>query len=122
MKEQKFRKLEIWKRSIDLVSKIYKETEIFPANEIYGLTAQIRRAAVSVSLNIAEGSGAASDLEFKRFLNISLRSTYEVMCAIEISYNLKYLKQEEKDFLLKECDILSGMIGAFIKKLKADSR
>lgn len=122
MRGQKFRKLEVWKKAMEFTSLIYKETGDFPACEMYGLTSQIRRAATSISLNIAEGSGAGSDAEFKRFLNISLRSACEVMCAIEIASKLGYLEDKNKDALLKNCDEISGMIGAFIKKLKADSR
>ena len=75
MQEQKFRKLEVWKKSMDFVEEIYKTTNQFPVNEMYGLTSQLRRAALSIPLNIAEGSGAGSDPEFNRFLNISMRSS-----------------------------------------------
>ena len=73
-------------------------------------------------LNIAEGSGAGSDAEFKRFLNISLRSAYEVMCAVEIAERLGYLNENQKEDLLTKSDSLSAMISGLISKLKADSR
>jgi four helix bundle protein len=122
MKKQKFRKLDIWDKSIDFIEEIYKITSAFPKEEAYGLTSQTRRAATSISLNIAEGSGASSDLEFKRFLGISLRSAYEVMCALEIAARLGYLDEAEKEGLLKSSDNLSAMISGLMGKLKADSR
>ncbi|MCU0666152.1 MAG: four helix bundle protein [Candidatus Omnitrophica bacterium] len=62
---------------MDFIERVYLKTSKFPQSECYGLTSQVRRAAVSIALNIAEGSGSGSDLEFKRFLNIALRSSYE---------------------------------------------
>ena len=89
MNTHKFRKLNVWQRSIKFVSLIYEITATFPKEEKYGLIDQIRRAAVSISLNIAEGSGAGSDAEFSRFLRMSQRSAYEVIAALEIAINLK---------------------------------
>ena len=70
-REQKFRKLTVWHKSLDFIEDIYKLTQEFPNHELYGLTSQLRRAALSVAMNIAEGSGTGSDREFNRFLNIS---------------------------------------------------
>ena len=106
---------------MDFVEKIYKLTAKFPHEEIYGLTAQLRRAVISISLNIAEGSGARSDNEFGRFLIIAHRSNYEVMCGIEIAKRLKYINVDEVDGFLKESNELSAMIFGLQKKLKADS-
>ena len=75
-----FRNLKIYKRAIDYSIELYKMTSNFPKEEIYGLTSQIRRAALSIALNIAEGSGNTSEKEFKRFLEISLRSVYRSNC------------------------------------------
>ncbi len=77
--KQKFRKLKVWIKSIESIKEIYEVTKNFPREELYGLTSQIRRAATSIALNIAEGSGADSKKEFCRFLNIALRSSYEVI-------------------------------------------
>ncbi len=118
---QKFRKLKIWNKSIDFVSEIYKLTNTFPNHELYGLSSQLRRAAVSISLNIAEGSGSDSDIEFKRFLNIALKSCYEVMSGLEISLKLEYCENKQVNKLLIELDELSAMISGFIKKLRAES-
>lgn len=117
----KFRKLNVWQRSIQFVSLIYKLTTKFPKEEKYGLIDQIRRAAVSICLNIAEGSGAGSDAEFTRFLRMAQRSAYEVIAALEIAINLKLADKSILDNAIMEVDQLSAMIGGLIKSLKADS-
>ena len=96
-------------------------TEKFPVAERYGLTNQLRRAATSVALNIAEGSAAMTDLEFRRFLGISLRSNYEVMCGFEIANRLGYCSESTKENILNRSEELSAMISGFIKTLTADS-
>ncbi len=116
---QKFRKLEIWNRAMEFIEEIYKATNAFPAVEMYGLTSQIRRSAISIALNIAEGSGSESDLEFNRFLSISIKSSYEVMCGLEIAKRLKFLNSEA-DLLLKRCDELCAMITGLKKRLRAE--
>lgn len=121
MKEQKFRKLNIWQKAMDFVEKIYKTTNEFPSNELYGLTSQLRRAATSVALNISEGSGAGSDNEFNRFLSMANRSNYEVMCGVEIAKRLKYIGEDELNNILKESNELSAMIFGLKKKLKTES-
>mgnify|MGYP000110391060 CR=1 FL=1 len=72
-------------------------------------------------MNIAEGSGADSDMEFKRFLIIALRSTYEAMCGVELSVKLGYLAESKANEVLDQLEELSAMITGFTKKLKADS-
>lgn len=118
---QKFKKLRIWDRSVEFVTQIYFLTNNFPKHELFGLTSQLRRAATSIPLNIAEGSGNDSDLEFKRFLAFSLRSTYEVISALEVSKRLKYCSADKIDKLIVEADQIAAMISGFMKKLKADS-
>ena len=118
MKEQKFRKLDVWKKAMNLVEEIYRMTEIFPQKELCGLTTQLRRAANSIALNIAEGSGADSDVEFKRFLTIALRSNYELMCGLEIATRLEYCSESQRDNLLTQCDELAAMLSSFCKRLR----
>lgn len=122
MKNQKFRKLDIWVQSMAFISAIYELSSLFPIDERFGLINQLRRAAVSIALNIAEGSGSGSDLEFRRFLRISLRSIYEVMTILEIASNMKFANQDIITSRMKEADILAAMISNFIKRLTADSR
>lgn len=120
MKNQRFRKLEVWNKSIDFIEQVYRITSNFPDAEKYGLVSQLRRAATSVALNIAEGSGSSSDKEFSRFLNISVRSSYEVMCGMEVSERLKYCSETEKNLILEKSDEISAMLTGLSKKLKSD--
>ena len=82
--------LKVWQESMDLVIQIYKLVENFPKHEIYGLSSQIRRAAVSIPSNIAEGAGRSGEKEFIRFLYIALGSLSEVETQLEISQRLNY--------------------------------
>ena len=87
-----FRKLDIWTDSVDLADNIYTITENFPRQEVYGLAAQMQRAAVSIPSNIAEGSGKCSDKDFGRFLGISLGSLFELETQVEIAYRRGYIQ------------------------------
>ena len=82
--------LKVWQESMTLVTQIYKISEDFPKHEIYGLTSQIRRAAVSIPSNIAEGAGRKGENEFTRFLYIALGSLSEVEPQLEASRRLNY--------------------------------
>lgn len=113
-----FEKLIIWQDSVVLVKRIYEVTEKFPKEEKFCLSSQIQRAAVSVSLNIAEGKGSDYDKEFARFLNISLRSLHETVAALILARELSYVQQEEIAETLDFMENLGGKIKAFIKKLK----
>jgi len=112
-----FRKLKVYKKAIDFSVLIYNHTKTFPKEEQFGLVSQVRRAAVSVSLNIAEGSGNKSAKEFKRFLEIALRSIYEVMSCLEIAMKLNYLKEEDFEVLIADSDEIAAMIVGFSKQL-----
>ena len=118
--KQKFRKLEVWKKAMGYIVDVYRITSDFPKSELYGLTGQIRRAAVSIAMNIAEGSGADTDKDFCRYLSISKKSNYETMCGFEIASKIKYLGGEDKKIILKKSDEIAAMLSGFIKKLKAD--
>jgi len=112
-----FRKLKIYQKSVDFSVLIYKLTKTFPKDEQFGLTSQIRRSAISVSLNIAEGCGNNSNKEFKRFLEIAFRSNYEVMSCLEIALRLNYCKKEDYETLITESDEIAAMIVGFAKQL-----
>jgi four helix bundle protein len=112
-----FRKLEVWKKAMVFSQNIYLATQAYPKNELYGLVDQTRRAVVSIALNIAEGSGAGSNKEFIRFLQIALRSDYEVITAVELGKQLGYLVDSSYHSLLKEADELAAMITGLIKHL-----
>ena len=97
-------KLRIWGKGIELTSKIYLITKCFPDEEKFGLKNQIRRAAVSIPSNIAEGAGRESKKEFKHFLSIANGSSFELHTQLIISLRLKYIKEE--DFKKIELDII----------------
>ncbi len=109
--------LDVWKRSVDLVSIIYSLTKGFPKEEIYGLTNQIRRAAVSIPSNISEGAGRNHSREFIQFLFISLGSVSELETQIIISENLKYLLSEDSNKIQRELSELRKMILGLIRSL-----
>ena len=109
-----YRDLIVWQKSMSLAREIYHLTKSFPKEEIYGLTSQIRRCAVSIPSNIAEGKGRGSDKEFVRFLQISLGSLYELNTQLELSYDLSYVKSIEKNFNLSF--EIEKMLNALITK------
>ncbi|MEX2347651.1 MAG: four helix bundle protein [Balneolaceae bacterium] len=113
----KYKDLEIWKRSVNLATDVYSTTSGFPKEETYGITSQLRRCAVSVPSNIAEGAGRVSKKEFKRFLNIAYGSIYELETQLLISKNLGYINEKEHQKLEKEIDEIQKMIYSFSKKL-----
>ena len=117
MKIKSYKDLNIWKRSIEVVEDIYKITKNFPKEEIYGLTSQLRRSAVSIPSNIAEGFARFHNKEYRQFLFISLGSCAELSTQIIIALRLDYLESNEADQLLNEIDEISKMTMSLIKKL-----
>ena len=109
------KKLNVYKSSINLVSEIYKLTETFPASENFGLISQLRRAAVSVPSNIAEGSARSSDAERKRFLQIARSSLVEVDTQIEIALKLNYLKESDIENLSDHSNQVFAMLSTMMK-------
>lgn len=91
--------LAVWKYAVEFVTDIYKVTECFPKSEMYGLTSQIRRSAVSVPSNIAEGAARTSQKEFLQFLSIAIGSLAELDTQLLIAKNLSYLKGQSYDEL-----------------------
>ncbi len=114
-----FRDLEIWKRSMSLVKEVYIITDNFPQKEIYSLTNQIRRAAVSIPSNIAEGHIRQYASEFRQFLYISLGSLAEMETQLLIACELGYIQRKAIDHIVKEIDEIGRMIRSIIKKLIA---
>ena len=108
--------LDVWKRSMDLVVKVYRAAKEFPEEECYGLTGQVKRAVISIPSNIAEGAGRRSDKEIIQFLSIALGSSSELETQILISLKLGYLK-DSKD-LLAELTIIRKMLINLIKTIK----
>ena len=88
-----FRDLLIWQKSMTIVTEIYQLTSLFPKEENFGLTSQIRRSAISIPSNIAEGYGRDWKNDYLKFLNIGISSLFEMQTQLEIAYNLKYINE-----------------------------
>lgn len=116
-----FEKLIVWQKAIELCEIIYKCTKAFPKEELFGLTAQMRRAAVSIPLNIAEGSACRTRKEFNHFLHIALGSQFELITTIKLSYKLGFLTQANYINIMNKADevgkLLHGIISSFDKYL-----
>ena len=113
-----FRNLLIWQKSMDLVTKIYSSTQQFPKEEVFGLTSQIRRSAISIPSNIAEGYGRDSNKEYLRFLNISISSLFEMQTQIEIAKNINYINETDFNKIYEDSREIERMLTSFIKKIK----
>lgn len=105
-----YRDLDVWKRSVSFVTAVYAATQGFPKEELYGLTSQIRRSAVSVPSNIAEGRAKRTTKDFIRFLNIAYGSMAELETQLLIASNLGFLKSAALDPLLDEASQIARMI------------
>lgn len=114
----KFEKLIVWQKAVDLSDFVSQVTKQFPKDEIYILTSQMKRAADSVSLNIAEGSTGQSNPEFNRFLGIALRSAIEVVGCIFLAKRRGFISEEnfEKKYIM--CEEIVVMINALRNSLK----
>ncbi len=119
MSVKNYRDLDVWKIAMEFVKDIYKITGKFPKEETYGLTQQLRRAAISVPSNIAEGSGRRSTQEFARFTNIASGSVCEVETQILLAVDLSYITDKECDLLIQKADRISKMLYALHKSLSS---
>jgi four helix bundle protein len=115
-------KLDVWKRAIDFVIAIYKATESFPKEERFGLTSQIRRAAVSIPANIAEGAARTSPREFAHFLSNSQGSASELNTELLIAYRLGNMHESEYRALISTLDDLGRMLTGLSRHLQKKSR
>jgi four helix bundle protein len=113
-----FREIKVWQKAMNLVTKLYKNTRSFPHEELFGLTSQMRRCAVSIPSNIAEGFGRKSANEFKRFLQISMGSLFELQTQLEISKNLDFLTESEYNELYQDSREIEIMLSSFIHSIK----
>lgn len=108
-----FEKLDVWREAIQFANLIYQLTSKFPEQERFGLTNQMRRAAVSVSSNLAEGSSRVSRTDFARFVEIATGSLFEVVSQANVSLNQRFLTQPDYERVVraaeKQCRMLSGL-------------
>lgn len=115
--EKPHKNLEAWKQSVDLVVEIYKTTKEFPNQEIYGITNQVRRAAVSVPRNIAEGAARQTKKEFANFLHVAQGSLSKLDTQIEIASRLGYIDVRSRKNLEDRMQPIDKMITGFIRHL-----
>jgi four helix bundle protein len=118
-KIKNFRDLDVWKLGMEIVVDVYEVTKSFPKEEVYGLISQMRRAAVSIASNIAEGFNRYHNKEYKQFLYISLGSCAELETQIEVSGSLGYISQSGRDKMIEKLDHEGRMLKNLIKCLKA---
>jgi four helix bundle protein len=112
-----YRDLQVWQKSIHLVTDIYKATDSFPAREMYGLTSQVRPAAVSVASNIAEGQGRRSKQEFRQFLSHARGSLMEVETQVVIAQELHYLDTDATARLLDSSAEVGRMLNGLMHSM-----
>ncbi|WP_017731032.1 four helix bundle protein [Nafulsella turpanensis] len=105
-----YKELNVWKLAVDFATDVYKITAQFPAEERFGLQSQIRRSAVSIASNIAEGAGRNSKGEFKQFLGIAYGSAYELETQFFISRNLAFITEEEINQVVNKIETIQKMI------------
>jgi four helix bundle protein len=112
-----FEKLDVWQKAIDFADLVYNETRAFPAEERFGLTNQLRRAAVSISSNIAEGSSRSSKSDFARFLEIAAGSFFEVVSQASIAQRQGFWSEVQFRRIYSDAEELSRMLGGLRKSL-----
>jgi len=112
-----YKDLLIWQKSVEFVVAIYHETQNFPKSELFGLTSQIRRAAVAIPSNIAEGYARGHTKEYMQFLNIAYASGAECETQLILSHRIGYLTQQKYEILHNQLDEVNRMIFSLIRKL-----
>lgn len=117
MKVKDYKDLKVWQKGIEIVDKIYTITAKFPKEEVYGLVLQMRKAAVSIPSNIAEGFVRHHSKEYKQFLYISLGSCAELDTQVIISHRRKYITKEELEELTEDINHESRMLVNLINKI-----
>jgi four helix bundle protein len=114
----KFEKLEVWQEAVDFGYKIHETSRSFPKDELYVLVPQIKRAADSIGLNIAEGSTGQSNAEFKQFLNYAIRSAIEVVSCLFIAKKRNLITDNDFRPLYNESEVLVKKLQALRKSIK----
>jgi four helix bundle protein len=122
MPVKQYQDLIAWQKGITLVTAVYEITQSFPREEVYGLTSQLRRAAVSIPSNIAEGQGRATSGEFIQFLCHARGSLFEVETQIEVARQLDYLTIEQRDLIIAKISELGRILNGLITSLQDRKR
>jgi four helix bundle protein len=118
---QSYKELLVWQQSMRLVAEVYRVTKLFPREEIYGLTSQLRRSAVSVPSNIAEGQGRASRGEFVQFLCTARGSLFELETQLLIAGQLSYFKPQDGTEISQQLTRVAQLLNALINSLRPSS-
>lgn len=116
-----FEKLEIWQKAMSLADNIYSVSESFPVKEKFALTNQIWRSAISIPVNIAEGSGRNSKKEFIQFLSITRGSLYETITLLMIAKNRGYINEQKYKEIFTDIDSVSKMLSRLISSLRTNN-
>ena len=119
LNDRPHKRLDVWRRSVDFVVRVYEQTKAFPREEEFGLKSQLRRAAVSVPSNIAEGLTRRSRNEKLHYLNIAQSSLSEIDTQLEIVQKLGFLDRETHDVLINELVGIEKMLSGLSKSLRA---
>ncbi|MBV9866805.1 MAG: four helix bundle protein [Abitibacteriaceae bacterium] len=118
MNSRSYRDLEVWQKGMDVVVECYRATRNFPETEIYGLTSQLQRAAVSVPANIAEGQGRQHTAEFIQHLSIAYGSLAELETHIEIAQRLAYISSEDAQNILAQTSTVGRLLNGLLRSLR----
>lgn len=113
-----YREFIAWQKAMSFVTHVYRSTRSFPKEELFGLTSQIRRSAVSIPSNFAEGFGRKGNNEFIRFIRIAIGSLYECQTQLEIAFNIEYLEQETFHELFEKSKEIEALLRGLEKKLE----
>ena len=113
-----YKRLSVWQKACDLVVDVYQATRSFPDDERFGLVSQMRRTAVSVPANLAEGSSRSSIKDYLRFVEIATGSLYELRTYIELAARLQYLTREQADAVDAAADEIAAMLYSLVGSLK----
>jgi four helix bundle protein len=114
-----FRDLVVWQKSMQSAAEVYKLTKDFPREEVYGLTSQIRRSAISIRSNIAEGHGRLNAKEFRQFLGIARGSTYELQTQLELAQSLEFASLDQIESSSKLSQEVGRMIFALLGSMQS---
>jgi four helix bundle protein len=114
---QDFRNLSVWQRSRRLTKSVYEMTTDYPGSEEFGLKSQMRRAAVSICSNIAEGCGRRGDREFRRFLDVAMGSACELECETILSFDLAFITEALQEEILDTIIQIKRMLGGLLSRL-----
>jgi four helix bundle protein len=116
-----FRELKIWSGSMEFAVKVYNLTTKIPSDEKFGLTSQIRRCAISIPSNIAEGAGRSTNKQFQYFLEIAIASINELQTQTELAFRLGFIKEDDFELIKEESTRIQKMIWVFYRTLSVSS-